>query len=160
MCTLEGLRSPNAGPDDDASPAPIEGKRIQAGILHGQICSDQRKMGEPVHAFCDLAVDPFIGVKTLDLPGHLRAELRWVEQRNARDAVSPGEQSFPESLPSNANRGDNPDAAHDDSMSFHHERFPVVNHEERSTERLIPSSGDAKLTPPVSCASEDIISKG
>ena len=134
MCAFDGLRPPDAGPDDDARPAPIEMKHIQASILHGQICSDQGEMGEPVRPSGELAVDPFLGVKALDLPGHLRAEFRRVEQGNAGDAIPPGEQSFPEILPSYADRGDSPDAAHDHTMLFHGEDFSPVGRGEKATE--------------------------
>lgn len=133
MCTFDGLHSPDTGPDDDARPASVEMRHIQTSILHGQICSDQGEMGEPIRPSRELAVDPFLGVKALDLPGHLRAEFRRVEQGNAGDAIPPGEQSFPEILSSYADRGDSPDAAHDHTMLFHGEDFSPVGCGERAT---------------------------
>ncbi len=93
---LDGLRTSDAGADDNPRPGGGEGKSLKSAVGHGHIRCGDGELGEPVHAARGFPVDPPFRTEIPDLGGHGRGISGRVETGQAADPVSPGNEAAPE----------------------------------------------------------------
>ena len=113
---LDGADAADARSDIDAEALRLDGAfSIEAGILHGFVRGDERKLREAVVVLCLCLAEHGFSVEALDLGCDLDAEIRRIEGRDLADAALAGNQGIPALVCSETDGRDSADAGNDNS---------------------------------------------